>query len=42
LDADTGRRVWVYDHSVPLLTLRGNSVPLLRAGVVFIGYDGGQ
>lgn len=42
LDADTGRRVWIYDHNVPLLSLRGNAPPLLRAGVVFIGYDGGQ
>jgi outer membrane protein assembly factor BamB len=42
LDADTGRRVWIYDHSVPLLSLRGNAPPLLRAGVVFVGYDGGQ
>ena len=42
LDADTGRRIWVYDHSVPLLTLRGNAPPMLRAGVAFIGYDGGQ
>jgi len=42
LDADTGQRVWIYDHSVPLLTLRGNAPPLLRAGVAFVGYDGGQ
>jgi len=42
LDADTGQRVWIYDHSVPLLTLRGNAPLLLRAGVVFVGYDGGQ
>lgn len=42
LDADTGQRLWVYDHSVPLLTLRGNAPPLLRAGVAFIGYDGGE
>lgn len=42
LDADTGRRVWIYDHSVPLLSLRGNAPLLLRAGVVFLGYDGGQ
>ena len=42
LDANTGQRVWVYDHDVPLLTLRGNAPPLIRAGVVFIGYDGGQ
>jgi outer membrane protein assembly factor BamB len=42
LDADTGRRLWIHDHAVPLLTLRGNAPPLLRAGVAFIGYDGGQ
>lgn len=42
LDADTGQRIWVYDHAVPLLTLRGNAPLLVRAGVVFIGYDGGQ
>jgi outer membrane protein assembly factor BamB len=42
LDQDTGQRVWIYDHSVPLLTLRGNAPLLLRAGVVFVGYDGGQ
>jgi outer membrane protein assembly factor BamB len=42
LDANTGQRLWVYDHNVPLLTLRGNSPLLLRAGVVFIGYDGGS
>ncbi len=42
LNADTGRRLWVYDHSVPLLTLRGNAPLLVRAGVIFVGYDGGQ
>ena len=42
LDVDTGQRIWIYDHNVPLLTLRGNAPLLLRAGVVFVGYDGGQ
>ena len=42
LDSSTGQRLWVYDHNVPLLTLRGNAPLLLRAGVVFVGYDGGQ
>jgi outer membrane protein assembly factor BamB len=42
LDAETGQRLWIYDHNVPLLTLRGNAPILLRAGVAFIGYDGGQ
>ncbi len=41
LDADTGMRQWVHDRSVPLLTLRGNSDPLVRAGQVFIGHDDG-
>jgi outer membrane protein assembly factor BamB len=40
--ADNGERLWIYDHSVPLLTLRGNAPPLVRAGVVFVGYDGGE
>lgn len=42
LDAETGQRLWIYDHSVPLLTLRGNAPVLLRAGIAFVGYDGGQ
>ena len=42
LDAETGQRMWIYDHSVPLLTLRGNAPVLLRAGMAYVGYDGGQ
>lgn len=42
LDIRTGERLWIYDRSVPLLTLRGNASPLARAGVVYIGYDGGE
>jgi len=42
LDQDNGRRRWIYDHAVPLLTLRGNSQPLIRAGIVYVGYDGGE
>ncbi len=42
LDEESGRRLWVYDRSVPLLTLRGNSVPVIWAGVTYIGYDGGE
>ncbi|GAB4180848.1 MAG: outer membrane protein assembly factor BamB [Wenzhouxiangellaceae bacterium] len=41
-DAATGQRLWVYDRSVPLLSLRGNGSPLARGGLVFIGYDGGE
>jgi outer membrane protein assembly factor BamB len=42
LDASNGRRIWVHDRSVPLLTLRGTSDPLVRAGQVFVGYDDGM
>lgn len=42
LDAENGRRLWIHDRSVPLLTLRGTSDPLARAGQVFIGYDDGM
>jgi outer membrane protein assembly factor BamB len=41
VDLQTGARVWVYDRSVPLLTLRGSSDPLGRAGQVFIGHEDG-
>ncbi|MFW5816281.1 MAG: outer membrane protein assembly factor BamB [Wenzhouxiangella sp.] len=41
IDRQTGARIWVHDRSVPLLTLRGNSDPLGRAGQVFIGYEDG-
>lgn len=42
LDANNGRRIWVYDRSVPLLTLRGNANPVIRAGIAYLGYDGGE
>lgn len=42
IDRNTGARIWVHDRSVPLLTLRGNSDPLGRAGQIFIGYDDGM
>ncbi len=41
-DARTGVREWLYDRGVPLLSLRGNSDPLVRGGVMYIGYDGGE
>ena len=41
-DAGNGTRLWIYDSGVPLLTLRGNSEPLLRAGLAFIGFDSGK
>lgn len=42
LDRDDGTRKWIHDRSVPLLTLRGISDPLVRAGQVFVGYDDGM
>ncbi len=42
LDENNGRRLWVYDRSVPLLTLRGNANPVIRAGIAYLGYDGGE
>jgi outer membrane protein assembly factor BamB len=41
-DATNGQRLWVFDRSVPLLSLRGNGNPLARGGLIFIGYDGGE
>jgi outer membrane protein assembly factor BamB len=42
LSARDGGRLWVYDRGVPVLTLRGNSPPLIRGGTVFAGYDDGR
>lgn len=42
LDSQTGARVWIHDHSVPLLTLRGNTNILLRGGTVYVGYEDGS
>jgi outer membrane protein assembly factor BamB len=43
LDAQTGARKWTYDRSsMPLLSLRGNSAPILKQGVIFDGADNGK
>lgn len=42
IDRHDGTRQWIHDRGVPLLTLRGTSDPLVRAGQVFIGYDDGM
>ncbi|TLY52215.1 MAG: outer membrane protein assembly factor BamB [Gammaproteobacteria bacterium] len=43
LDRATGARRWVYDRpTVPLLSLRGNSAPVLLDGVVYAGEDNGK
>jgi outer membrane protein assembly factor BamB len=42
LDADSGKRIWIHDRTVPLLTLRGNSAPLIHNGIVITGSDSGK
>ncbi len=42
LDSATGERLWVYGSSVPLLTLRGTSAPVVSGDLVVTGFDGGR
>lgn len=42
LDLADGSRKWVYDQSVPALSLRGNAAPLAGNGVFYDGYDSGK
>jgi outer membrane protein assembly factor BamB len=43
LDAKTGKRLWVFDHAtVPVLSLRGNSGPVIDSGSVYVGEDNGK
>lgn len=43
LESETGRRRWLYEQSVPVLTLRGTSSPILVPGqVVLVGLDTGK
>src|SRR5690606_26136777 len=42
LSGVTGERLWVYDRTVPALTLRGTSAPAIAAGAVIAGFDVGR
>ena len=42
LNAETGARLWNYDRTVPALTLRGTSAPIIHDGLVITGFDGGK
>ncbi|HEX4895216.1 MAG TPA: PQQ-binding-like beta-propeller repeat protein, partial [Solimonas sp.] len=42
LSAASGTRLWVYDSSVPNLTLRGLSMPQVSGNRVFAGLDNGR
>lgn len=37
-----GERRWVYEQPVPILSLRGNSVPLIDGSLVINGFDTGR
>lgn len=42
LDPETGERRWTYDNTVPVLTLRGTSRPLLGDNLVVAGFANGK
>ncbi len=42
LDSDTGKQVWITQRSVPVLSLRGMSSPVIYRGVAFIGFSDGK
>jgi len=41
-DAATGEQKWFYDESIPALTLRGNSSPVIANGGVISGFSNGK
>jgi outer membrane protein assembly factor BamB len=42
ISALDGSRLWTYDRTVPTLTLRGSSSPVISGGLVIYGSDGGK
>jgi outer membrane protein assembly factor BamB len=42
LDFTSGEILWTYDSNVPVLTVRGTSVPILRNNVVYAGFANGR
>lgn len=43
LDTENGAQLWIYDRGVPVLTLRGNSSPIVGGReLVFTGFDSGK
>lgn len=42
LDADNGERKWFYDRSLPPLTLRGTSAPVIAHGAAIAGFANGK
>lgn len=41
-DAETGEEQWFYDQSIPTLTLRGNSSPVITGGGAVSGFSNGK
>ncbi|MGB0496143.1 MAG: outer membrane protein assembly factor BamB [Kangiellaceae bacterium] len=41
-DANDGTQKWFYDESLPALTLRGNSAPIIAGGGVIAGFANGK
>ncbi|MFT4822508.1 MAG: outer membrane protein assembly factor BamB [Halioglobus sp.] len=42
LDFSSGKKLWVHDSNVPVLTVRGTSTPILSNGVVYAGFANGR
>lgn len=42
LSSNDGHQLWVSDHSVPVLTLRGTSSPVVERGAVIAGFASGK
>jgi outer membrane protein assembly factor BamB len=42
LDFDSGELLWTYDSNVPVLTVRGTSVPILHGDLVYAGFANGR
>ena len=42
LDFASGVLLWTYDSNVPVLTVRGTSVPILRNNLVYAGFANGR
>jgi outer membrane protein assembly factor BamB len=42
LSVDSGERRWAFDRTMPALTLRGSSTPVVAGGVVIAGFANGR
>jgi len=42
LSVETGEQLWIHDRSVPVLTLRGTSTPVIDQGLVIAGFANGK